>query len=68
MIGIMKKKYQIPSVTTDYAIPINPLLTQSNSITSEVGITYGGVSDGTLTPEVKRYSVWEDDWSDGEDE
>lgn len=27
-------------------------------------LSYGGVADGSVTPEAKQYNVWDDDWSD----
>ena len=36
-------------------------LTSSGDVT---GIKYGGTSDGSVMPEVKRsYDVWDEDWS-----
>ncbi len=63
----MKKSYIILAVKPIRMEVETPLAGSSDMITSAGAVsdvTYGGQSDGTVMPEVKRnYDVWDDDWS-----
>ncbi len=51
---------------TDFKVSVQQYLTTSNNVTSTgdvTGMTYGGVSDGTVAPETKHYNVWDEDWN-----
>lgn len=62
----MKKAYIIPETQT-LRISVERIMVGSNDIISSgdvTGIMYGGVTDGSVSPEAKRsYDVWEEDWS-----
>ena len=62
----MKKNYIIPQAEQQMMATERPLAGSDDlkSGGDVNGINFGGVSDGTLMPEVKRgYNVWDDDWS-----
>ena len=63
----MTKTYIIPETEQLSMLAERPLAGSSDAITSGgdvTGITYGGKSDGSIQPEVKRgYDVWDDDWN-----
>ena len=60
----MKKDYIIPEalplcVAAERPLAASDQLTSSGDVT---GIKYGGTSDGSVMPEVKRsYDVWDED-------
>lgn len=61
----MKKKYVTPSeVFMDMELE-HHLLSGSQVMSDGYvdDITYGGVTDGSVTPEAKPYNVWDADWS-----
>ena len=63
---IMKKIYHSPVVTIVNLNNKQTILTQSNSITSDLGIGFGGMSEGPIEPEVKKFDfgALEDAWSE----
>ena len=64
----MKKKYMPPSVMIVHLNSQRHLLFSSSDVTSDgdyvTGLTFGGVFDGSITPEVKSHNIWDDDWSE----
>ncbi|MBO4800837.1 MAG: hypothetical protein J5545_03120 [Bacteroidaceae bacterium] len=62
----MKKIYHSPVVTIVHLNNKQTILTQSNSITSDLGIGFGGMSGGSIEPEVKKFDfgALEDAWSE----
>lgn len=56
-----KKDYVCPAIALEM-IDAAELICTSDHVTSDVGITYGGVDEeGTKTVESRRFSVWEED-------
>ena len=57
----MKKKYIGPSIETD-GMDTETIICGSKGVTSNVGMTYGGVDeDGDLDPESRRQvTVWDE--------
>jgi hypothetical protein len=58
----MKKKYYVrPSMMTEQAEAAD-LICTSPSISSDVGIGYGGVDeDGTVTVDSRGHAMWDDE-------
>ena len=58
----MKKTYQQPSMEMDY-MEMESIICSSQSITSDSGITYGGVDEtGSKDPASRRScSIWDDE-------
>lgn len=57
----MKKEYMQPSVMM-VQTRLAMIICDSQGITSDKGIDYGGVDeDGTKEPAARRYSVWNDE-------
>ena len=62
----MKKNYIVPQINL---VKLNTelMIAGSAHATGDVAdVTYGGVSGGSMSADVKRdnYSVWDDDWSE----
>lgn len=56
-----RKDYVCPAIATEM-MEAGALICASGRISSDVGITYGGVDEeGTKTVESRRSSTWEED-------
>lgn len=65
----MKKTYIIPNTMVTLLNTQEQLLEASAHLAGQISdVTYGGVSTGDMSSDVKSnsYSVWDDDWSQSE--
>jgi hypothetical protein len=61
----MKKTYIIPNTTSMVLCSHEHVLEASAHTSGAVDVSYGGISTGNMSSDVKRddYNVWNDDWS-----